>query len=491
LRDQILSEAGFRDPERAYVNLRNLAGASKEPERRVRMAKLAILATDILRHQPDPDMALNNWEHFVHVLSDPQQHFSQMMSQPMRLELLLAIFSNSQFLSDGLVRNPEFLEWATDPRNLHRVRMREEHEQELRPGLAGLAEEAWMNALRCHRRREFLRIGTRDICLKATLADVTRDLSELADALINLACERAWLELPAAVSRSGAALDQSFCILAFGKLGGRELNYSSDIDLVAIYDDSAYQPDLSADFEPFTKVMESVQNLLSHYTGEGYVYRVDLRLRPYGIGGQLVVPLSGLIRYYQSAAELSEVQSLLKMRPVAGHLPLGQRFLEAIRPILLEPRERDAIVRSIEKIRTIAMEKVRGVQDVKSGLGGIRDIEFLVQGLQLIHGALHPGIVDGNTAESLEKLGRAGLLPQDLVSRLTDDYVFLRRVEHYLQILEDRQIHALPTDETELTALAKRMLGVEANAGIFMEDLNSRLKAVREAYLKYLVMVSK
>jgi len=481
LRDKILLEAGFQNPERAYVNLRALAGESRQPERRNRMAKLAILAVDTLRRMPDPDMALNNWERFVQVLPDPQQHFALLMSQPMRLELLLAIFSNSQFLADSLARNPEFLEWATDPKNLGRVRTRAEHELELREKGDKLDPAGWMDMIRRYRRREFLRIGTRDICLKASLADITRDLSELADALIGMACEQAWLGL--AQDQPGSA-PAGFGILAFGKLGGQELNYSSDIDLVAVYDDRGQAAPGSALYH---RAMESVQALLSRYTGEGYVYRVDLRLRPYGIGGQLVVPLSGLVRYYQEEAATSEVQSLLKMRPVAGNLDLGREFLEQVRPILLRARNREAIVASIERVRGIAMERVRGVQDVKSGFGGIRDIEFLVQGLQMIHGHAHPEILNGNTLDSLSLLAKAGLLPPLALSPLAEAYIFLRRVEHYLQILEDRQIHALPEDGAALEALAKRMLGSEAGKDAFIAGLQAMLATVRETYTQYLL----
>ncbi|MDY7033310.1 MAG: glutamate-ammonia-ligase adenylyltransferase [Thermodesulfobacteriota bacterium] len=493
---QILSDAGFKDPERAYLNLKHLAG---EKNRRDTFAKLAILACDILRRKPDPDMALNNWERFLGSLPDPEKHYETLLSQPMGLRILLTIFSGSQFLADTLIKNPEFLEWVTNPDNVHKLRIKKDMEEEL----AALSENCrehceWLNELRRFRRREILRIGTRDIYLGVTTKEVMLELSLLAEAVTQAALERAWkdLEKNAKVPSENSDPLKYFCILAQGKLGGSELNYSSDIDLLGTYDDRAVRADFEQNqaglFPPlFKKLMEKVRSDLSSHTEEGYAYRVDLRLRPYGSAGELVPSVSSLVRYSQNNASLWETQAALKMRPIAGNLDVGSDFLAQIREFLLLPRDSNDIVRSIDRMRRTAItihSNLRGSgADVKSGPGGLRDIEFLVQGLQLIHGPSDPGLINGNTLEALDSLKDAQILPEAVSARLQEDYVFLRRVEHCLQILEDRQIHSIPQDPAELTALAKRVLGIESNAKEFTGQLNECLRRVREAYMTYLV----
>ncbi len=495
LKREVLSGAGFKDADRAYDNLRRLAGAGTQQEK---FARLAVLAFDFLSQKPDPDMALNNWERFVGALPDPGAHFESLRFQPMRLEILLNIFSSSQFLADTLVRYPEFLDWATDPKKLHILRARAAYAEELAALAARAPAEAeWLNALRRFRRREFLRIGTRDICLRAPLPDITRELTNLAEALVQTVLDRVWADLGQAGKVPPAAWQdphRHFCILAFGKMGGQELNYSSDIDLLGVCDDTAAgvrQGILQeTGKDPFALAMESVRAYLSQYTEEGVVYRVDLRLRPYGIEGQLVPSAGSLLDYYERYAALSEIQALLKLRPVAGNLEFGLDFMEEIKAQLLRRRDPRDISRSIKKMRSQALlqqeRKGAAVRDVKSGLGGLRDIEFLVQGLQLKHAPDTPALLEGNTLRAAEILNKAGFLPPDVFNHLEDDYIFLRRVEHYLQIMEDQQIHALPTQKDELTALAKRMLGNTASAQIFLDQLNNRLKRVHETYLQYL-----
>jgi glutamate-ammonia-ligase adenylyltransferase len=329
---------------------------------------------------------------------------------------------------------------------------------------------------------------------------VALELSTLADALTDAALSNVWTrsaEAERKVPGDLGRLADHFCILAFGKLGGRELNYSSDIDLMGIFDGSpALAAGLGLDSSMlkylFTWVMERVTLDLSMHTEEGHAYRVDLRLRPYGGAGELVPSLAGLVDYYDKTASLWEVQAALKLRPIAGNLSLGFAFLDRLRPILLRRRRPEEVVQSIEKMRSAAIKHggratASAGLDVKSGAGGLRDVEFLVQGLQLIHAADQPEILEGNTLVALNKLCDAGLLQDGVSEQLRQDYLFLRVVEHYLQILEDRQIHAVPDDSAELTALAKRVLGPEAEGSSFREKLESCTKRVRETYVRQLL----
>jgi glutamate-ammonia-ligase adenylyltransferase len=234
--------------------------------------------------------------------------------------------------------------------------------------------------------------------------------------------------------------------------------------------------------------MEDLRSDLSSHTEEGYAYRVDLRLRPFGRDGELVPSWSSLVRYYAEAASLWEIQAALKMRPVAGNLRLGYSFLEKVRPLLLQGWKREDVARSIEKMRTVGVKTHSGAApDVKSGIGGLRDVEFLVQGLQLIHGRRIPSLLEGNTLNALELLGRENVLAETVAHGLKEDYLFLRRVEHCLQIFEDRQIHSIPKNKKELKSLARRLLGPEGNEERFMEKLDGCLHRIHEGYTRYLI----
>jgi glutamate-ammonia-ligase adenylyltransferase len=480
LRKRVLENAGFRNTDRAFVNLRSLAG---EGVRRETFSKLALLAVEILSRKPDPDMALNNWERFIRSLVSPEFHFNLLLSQPMRLEILMGIFSGSQFLADTLVRNPGFLDWVAIPEILHRMRESKDIEEELRHAAEGCAgHREWLNKVRRLRRREMLRIGTRDICLGVSTRDVVAELSRLAEAFVQAVLEQTMKRLGV----SGEVRDR-FCILALGKLGGMELNYSSDIDLLGLWDDRS-APGTDQDRAVYARLMEEVRSDLSSHTEEGYAYRVDLRLRPFGREGELVPPFSTLVDYYGRKASLWEIQAGLKIRPVAGNARIGYAFLENMRPVWLRERSHESIGKSIDRMRETAMKASSGVTlDVKSGAGGLRDVEFLVQGLQLMHARSKPHILEGNTLNGLDLLGEADILPEKVVAELKEDYLFLRRVEHYLQIMEDQQIHAIPRDEGELKALAKRLLGMESGEDQFMAALRACLSRVRNRYTEYLI----
>lgn len=482
LRRRVLSGLGFKDPDRAYVNLTSLAGTSS---RRITFAKLAVLAGDILMLKPDPDMALNNWERFIRSLSSPEFHYSLLLSQPMRLEVLLSIFSGSQFLADTLVRNPGFLDWVIIPKILHKGRHKKDIEKELREAANGCrSHKDWLNKLRRLRRREILRIGTRDICMGISTDRIMMELSSLAEAFAQVVLERVWQRVAdtAGDHHKVEGAKKGLCIMAFGKLGGNELNYSSDIDLMGICSDQ----ETPGTEGHFNRVMENVRADLSSHTEEGYAYRVDLRLRPFGSSGELVPTISGLLDYYKNTASIWEIQAALKMRPVAGDLQLGYAFIEHLRPIILHRRKRDTIVESIERMRNLAVKTSSSVllptMDLKNGVGGLRDVEFLAQGLQLIHAPENPTLLEGNTLRALGELGDIGILSESVTASLKEGYIFLRRTEHYLQLLEDRQVHALPKDPAEVNALAKRLFGSEGTGDRLMARLIECTGRIREAF---------
>lgn len=489
----ILTQAGFVNPSRALVNLRDMA---RDEHARGLLSRLVVLAVDKLRRTPDPDMALNNWERFVRTAGDPAAHYGELLSQPMRLEILLAIFAGSQFLADTLINNPDFFDWATHPRNLHQTGRREDLEAQLRARLNATAgHEQWLAALRRFRRRELLRIGTRDICLKVSMTEVMSDLSALAEASVAVALDAVWDRLLAAGTihlPDGGDPRNRFCLMAFGKLGGRELNYSSDIDLLGVHEippghDSDIE--LSRLGESFHLAVEKVCEDLSRRTEEGHVFRVDMRVRPYGRSGNLSHSTAGLLDYYRHKARQWERQALLKLRPIAGTTALGESFLHTAHELLCRPADPEAVTGSVRRMRESAVRMLARRYpkrtDVKDGRGGIRDIEFCIQALQLVHIHKHRELLTGNTLEAIERLEALEILPEADASLLRDRYLFLRRIEHYLQLLDDRQIHLLPAGEAQLTALGKRVMGAEYDLGPFGEKLGRCLDEVHGVYEKY------
>lgn len=488
IRGRILSESGIKDPARAYVNLQGLAGEGGS--RREIFGRLAILAWDIIKRTPDPDMALNNWERYIRALASPEFHYNVLLSQPMHLEMLLTIFSNSQFLSDTLIRYPGFFDWLMNPELLNSTRKREDLENELRKAADICREERdWLNKLRRFRRREILRIGTRDIYMGVSSRIIMHELSILAEACTQVVLEQSVKRRIEGHDPHEVSPLDYFCVIAFGKLGGNELNYSSDIDLIGVFKPD--EDNTNRRKERAGKILEEIRSSLSSHTEEGYAYRVDLRLRPFGRSGEIVQSIPSIIEYYRSSASFWEKQAALKMRPIAGNITLGYDFLNSLKPFIMKPWKREMVVNEIERLRKkavkISSQGLYAGMDVKSGSGGIRDVEFMVQGLQLIYGCEKGLETEGNTLLAIESLTESAIFDDETANIIKDDYIFLRRIEHYLQILEDRQTHTIPVEKNEINTLAKKMFGAEADGEKLLQRLDECIKRVRAAYKKYLL----
>ena len=476
--EKILSQAGFQNTEIAERNIRKLAETKSERET---FAPLSVLAVEVLERSPDPDMALNNLEHFSREQQDRLEFYRTLLSQPRRLDILLQIFAASQFLADTLIQNPDFFSWVTGPEILHTLRS----EETLHKELSFISDnnntnQDWLRELRRYRNREILRIGTRDICLKYSCKDIITELSNLASAIIRSDLTRILQQL-----MGKEAEKSTFCILAFGKLGGQELNYSSDIDLLGIYRQEDKQ-----NHKIYHTALQQLRNDLSRHTEEGWVYRVDFRLRPYGTAGLLVSPVSTVEKYFETSASEWELQACLKLRPIAGHLPSGIELTDFISKKIKTINDKYSIISSIRSLREQAVKKVTRTRtngiDIKNGKGGIRDIEFLLQGLQLIHAREIPKIQTGNTMEGLRKLAESGIIQKQDGVHLKKDYIFLRRVEHLLQIFDDRQTHTLPQTAETLSALAKRVDNNFTDSENFLKTVHTVMERVRKYFENYL-----
>ncbi len=469
---ELFTPAVFADPPAAARTLQRLARA---PAARTELAALLPALLARLSAAGRPDQVLTNLERLAAQSPDPAGLLRTLAADPRLLEVLAAVFSGSQFLTEILLRSPEALPRLSDPHRLSAYLSHEQYFEEAAAAASCCADvPAAADALRRYQRGELLRIGAADLLAQFDLATVTRQLSNLADGLVRAALGLAW----AGDARAGS---RGFAVLAMGKLGGRELNYSSDIDLLFISDPAA--GDLS-------RAAQRLIDLLSGITGEGFLYRVDMRLRPWGRTGALVISLDGYLNYLQKSALLWEKQALLKARPVAGDASLGEQFFRRAAAFLYStpPETVRAEVRAM-KDRTESHLRAQGRDwgEVKLGEGSIRDIEFVAQSLQLIYGARQPEIRSRNTLDALARLLRFGLLPLDDYRILSDGYIFLRTIEHHLQIMHYRQTTTLPRDPSDLAQLARR-LGFEGPgaAELFLARYGQHQTAVRALYLKYL-----
>jgi glutamate-ammonia-ligase adenylyltransferase len=455
-----LSGLGVRDAERGFRDLRDLADRDVPLKLVARLAGQLDLA---LPRCPDPGMALTNIERFVAASPTPESTLEAIATNSRVAEIAVQLFSTSQFFSELMIRDPSLLDWLRGGADR---RDRETLIDDLWSDLAeSPTEEARRLALRKFRLREILRIGYNDIVRDLPLELITLDLSHLADACVEAAYRLARRNAEERFGKPSGLAGRTarFVVLALGKLGGEELNYSSDIDLIFVYDvegqTDGSRPISNAEF--FAKVGGEVVRFLSDHTALGLAYRVDMRLRPEGDQGPLARSLPSTLGYYQTSGRTWERQALIKCRPIAGDLDLGRDFLQSITPFVYrrylsaaEIGEIKAMKRRIEQ-RTVSAGTAE--VEVKTGHGGIRDVEFVVQFLQLLHGGEYPEVRHANTLVALSKLEIVGCLTAEERGIMVDTYRFLRRVEHRLQTMFDRQTHEMPRAKEEQRTLAIRI----------------------------------
>ncbi|MES0873571.1 bifunctional [glutamate--ammonia ligase]-adenylyl-L-tyrosine phosphorylase/[glutamate--ammonia-ligase] adenylyltransferase [Sinimarinibacterium thermocellulolyticum] len=320
--------------------------------------------------------------------------------------------------------------------------------------------EAAMAALRVLRRRQMARIALRDLSGVAPLDETLGDLSDLADACVDAALrfvERR-LQQRHGVPRSADGRPIRPVVLGMGKLGGRELNFSSDIDLIFCHTDGGETDgarSISSD-EYFTKLAQETTRLLVAQTADGFVFRVDTMLRPFGSAGALSASFPALEDYYQVHGREWERYAMIKARPIAGDLDAGKRLLDLLRPFVYRRYLDYNAIGALRELKRLIEDEVarKGLDDnIKIGAGGIREIEFIVQSFQLVRGGAEPTLRDHRLRPVLRRLGEQGYLDAAIAARLDEAYVFLRRVENAIQMYADQQTHALPQQDAARAAL--------------------------------------
>lgn len=465
-----LEPVGFTDWRAAHRSLERLAAP---PEHRPAVIQFLPHLLTALAEAADPDRVLAGLERLSGRFARPADLFNLLAANPRAVEILVAIGAGSQFLTEILLRNPHYLERLIETRQMAKPKSTEQFYSEAKHAAAGLDLLAdQMDALRRYQSYELLRIGACDILDLYDVPAVTRQLSNLADALI-----RRCLKL---VARQSGVPENEMVVLGMGKLGGRELNYSSDIDLLFIT-----QGD-SADFQ---RVGERLISALSKATGEGFLYRVDMRLRPWGRVGPLVNTVVGSLNYLERNALQWEKQALLKARVIAGNPETGASFLAQAQAMIFGgsfEELREGVFAMKQRTEEQLRQSGRIWGEVKRGAGSIRDVEFTVQLLQLAYGGNLPEIRSGNTLDGLVRLAAAGLITVEEHRQLTEGYVFLRTIEHFLQMMHYRQTHTLPDDPAAQAQLARRLGFLSQEAGPqFLERYQQHCDAIRAIYLKY------
>jgi [glutamine synthetase] adenylyltransferase / [glutamine synthetase]-adenylyl-L-tyrosine phosphorylase len=491
---EFLERGGFSYGARSAENLR-LLGLILRPEQVAEIA-VAALAT------PLPDMALNGVERISQVAG--REDFSATCSRRSCVAQLMNICGSSPFLTNIICKDPSFFQRLFLERDIMHARSEGEMLATLRSRIP--AEPGYQEVfplLRRFKYAEILRIAARDLNGLASLEEVTAELAALASATLQIAYEAARREL---VREHGIPLEQTpdgkleadLAIIGMGKLGGRELNFSSDIDLIYFYSSDTGETAGVDDGRGmlrgvislhtfFVKLAEMVSRAISQVTGDGFVFRVDMGLRPDGKGGDLASSMRSAEVYYESWGQSWERAAMMKARPVAGSLELGEQILAALNPFIyrryLDYNLIEDMMSMKKRIDASLARSQEGEVNIKLGRGGIREIEFFIQALQLVYAGKNPALRERNSLKALATLRDSRIIKEADCTSLAEAYRFLRTVEHRIQVVQERQTHSLPRKDDEMGALARRCGFLRADGTErFLEALEAHRRSVSSIY---------
>jgi len=425
--------------------------------------KLHHLINEVVSETPDPVRSARN----LTKLFNGAPELLELKRQ--KIQQIATLFSYSQFLADFCIQSPSSLTKALELSRHHFDR-----EMIIAEGRSQficieqqniqMLKDAALKMLRELKRNYLLIITLRDLSGITTIQECMSELCILAESIIELC-----IEITSTLMKMnfGSLKDDSYCIIGLGKLGAGELNYSSDVDIMSVYRTgdafssgvkklSGVRTNRISSHEYFCRLTEMLTSLLQTHTEDGFVYRVDLRLRPYGQKGAISFPLSSYHSYYEAWGRTWERMALVRARPVAGNHLLGKSFMDMIEPFVWK---KSTDYNDIEEIKALKkkIDTLSSVQDIKRGYGGIREIEFFVHTFQLLYGGEQTKIRRRSLLNSLDALMREGFLSEADCRLLSESYLFLRRLEHLLQMREDLQIYSLPSQEDELNIIARKM----------------------------------
>lgn len=513
---KILKSMGFSEAEAAYKNLKLLRDGKPfshfmEKSRELLKEAAPLLFREIVK-TPDPDMALNNLERFISTSSAPNLTVSLLAESSGARDILLNLFGTSEFISDILIRHPEYIDLIQDPDFLERRKPISEMEKEL----IGVFEkekewEAKLDLLRKYKTEEILRIGLMDILKDLALEDITKKISKLAEVCLRGAYRISYEELkkefgiPYEAGQNGKDRESEFAIFGLGKLGGEELNYSSDLDVIFVYSgEGETKPEKNSkkritNQEFFSKLSIKILQAMNEIREDGFVFKIDARLRPSGSSGSLAQSIKTYENYFKEQMQLWERQALVKIKCAAGSKSLEENFIPLAHRVVFEKEFTPEMASEIDRMRN-RMEKELAHEDIgtfhlKFGEGGIVDIEFVAQVLQLKYGAKEKGVRNANTLDALKQLEECGYLEKKDYSDLTESYRFLRMVENRLRIVQDRPLNILFKSPEKIVKLARRMgykeSEKESPGAQLLRDYGSHTERIREIYNRYFDLLGK
>ncbi|MFC8196056.1 bifunctional [glutamine synthetase] adenylyltransferase/[glutamine synthetase]-adenylyl-L-tyrosine phosphorylase [Streptomyces sp. NPDC060006] len=436
---------GFTDPSAAerLLDSAELAAVTNDP-----------VLLDALGATADPDLALLGLVRLVEAQESPagQRELLDTLiaAKPLR-DRLLGVLGASAALGDHLARHP--LDWQA---------LVTYEAQDLHPGIAeferGLAGATDPVSLRVAYRRCLLSISARDVCGTTDVVQAAAELADLATATLRAAL---------AIARTAAPEDAAMCrlaVIAMGKCGGHELNYVSDVDVIFV-GEAVDGADEDKALRAATRLASHLMRICSETTVEGSIWPVDANLRPEGRNGPLVRTLSSHLAYYQRWAKTWEFQALLKARAVAGDVDLGEKYVATLSPLVWQVAERDNFVADVQKMRRRVVENIPPAEierELKLGPGGLRDVEFAVQLLQLVHGRVDTSLRSGTTLDALKALAAGGYVGRVDAVQFDEAYRFLRSMEHRIQLFRLRRTHLVPEDDADLRRIG-RSLGLRTD----------------------------
>ncbi|MGW1095545.1 bifunctional [glutamine synthetase] adenylyltransferase/[glutamine synthetase]-adenylyl-L-tyrosine phosphorylase [Streptomyces sp. NPDC002455] len=435
---------GFTDPSAAerLLDLPELSSVRADP-----------VLFEALGATADPDLALHGLVRLVEAEEADERQIlldTLVTAKPLR-DRLLGALGASEALGDHLARHPR--DWQVlvtyEATDLHPGVPEFEHM---------LSDAVDPDSLRVAYRRSLLSVAARDVCGTTDVAEVAAELADLATATLRAAL---------AIARADAPSDAAQCriaVIAMGKCGGHELNYVSDVDVIFVGEPIEGAEESGA-MQAATRLVAHLMRICSDTTVEGTIWPVDANLRPEGRNGPLVRTLSSHLAYYQRWAKTWEFQALLKARPVAGDPELGAAYVEAVSPLVWQAADRENFVGDVQKMRRRVVDNIpvdRVDRELKLGPGGLRDVEFAVQLLQLVHGRSDSTLHAGSTLEALRALADGGYVGRADAAQLDEAYRFLRAMEHRIQLYRLRRTHLVPEDEADLRRLG-RSLGLRTD----------------------------
>ncbi|MGI8523171.1 MAG: bifunctional [glutamine synthetase] adenylyltransferase/[glutamine synthetase]-adenylyl-L-tyrosine phosphorylase, partial [Nocardioides sp.] len=471
---QALLRLGFQDPGRALADLDQIGGG--EP-------LIALLA-----RTADPDQALRELTRLAAV-AEPGM-IGEVLDDEGTAMRLLSVLGASTALADHLVRHPDQWRELCDPtlgstrpaayavrrRLLESVGADPADRQPTSTHDASVA----IDALRVEYRLQLLRLAARDLSHDLGIDDAAAELSDLAAGTLDAAL---------AIARAGVGEEARrvrLGVVAMGKCGGHELNYVSDVDVIFVFEPEGEIGEEAA-ARVATRLASGLMRVCSEHTREGTIWPVDAALRPEGKAGPLVRTIAGMRGYYERWARTWEFQALLKARPVAGDLALGREFVDLVSPMVWSVAHRDGFVADVQAMRRRVLEHIparEAERQLKLGSGGLRDVEFAVQLLQLVHGRLDDRLRDSTTLSALDTLTRCGYVGREDGESLHAAYSFLRTLEHRIQLHQLRRTHVVPTDAAALRRLGRSMGFVKEPAKALDEAWQQHRLEVRRLHEK-------